>query len=89
MSSPNSDESFNENLLDIYHTFQSLPPSSKTVDVYREWFNKRDHAHYTNEETIKKMTQDPKPMTDREASRYRLDEKREQDKLMGIIDEDD
>ncbi len=84
MTMPNSEELFRHELIDRKTAFDILPPSSKTVDVYREWFNKRDHAYYSNEQTIQRMMENPAPMTDEEESKLRLDEKMRIDKLNGI-----
>ena len=38
MTVPNLTESENEDLIDRFHAFQDIPPSQKTVDVWREYF---------------------------------------------------
>ena len=81
---PNSAELFRHTLIDRKTAFDILPPSPKTIDVYREWFNKRDNAHYNNEQTIERMVNDPSPMTDEEQSKLRLAEQKRIDELNGI-----
>ena len=84
MTMPNSEELFHHTLIDRKTAFDILPPSNKTIDIFREWFNKRDNAHYNNEQTIERMINNPAPLTDEEQSKLRLDEKMRIDALNGI-----
>jgi len=84
MTFPNSEELFHHELIDRKTAFDLLPPSNETIQVYRNWFNKRDHAHYSNEQTIERMMDNPKPMTEEEQSKFSMEEKKRIDKLNGI-----
>jgi len=73
LSFPNSEELFHHELIDRKTAFDILPPSEKTINIYREWFNKRDHAHYSNEQTIERMMDNPTPMTEEEDCKFQME----------------